>query len=338
MPQATIRDVAAAAGVSVASVSRVVNGSNGVSERVRDRVLAAVAELGYRPNRAARSLRTRAAAVIGLIISDITNPFFTSMVRGVEDAAQAAGFSVVLANADEDLAKELQYLEVAAAEQMAGVVLSPASSRHTSIDLLAERGIPIVTVDRRLRDAGVDSVTVNNQQAACDATTHLIEQGCRQIGFVAGPSETTTAAGRLAGYQEALSAAGRDFQESLLAYGDYRVDGGRAATATLLELSEGIDGLFVSNNLMTIGALQALHERSLTIPGDVALVGFDDMSWSIGYRPSLSLVQQPTYEIGHQAATLLLKRIRGDRSDPWHVVLEANLEVRDSSRRRAKAG
>jgi len=139
MPQATIRDVAAAAGVSVASVSRVVNGSKGVSERVRDRVLAAVAELGYRPNRAARSLRTRAAAVVGLIISDITNPFFTSMVRGVEDAAQAAGFSVVLANADEDLAKELQYLEVAAAEQMAGVVLSPASSQHTRIGLLAER-------------------------------------------------------------------------------------------------------------------------------------------------------------------------------------------------------
>jgi len=334
MPQATIREVAAAAGVSVASVSRVVNESAEVSDRVRDRVLTAVAELGYRPNRAARSLRTRAAAVIGLIISDITNPFFTSMVRGVEDAAQAAGFSVVLANADEDLAKELQYLEVAAAEQMAGVVLSPASSRHSRIDLLAECGIPIVTVDRRLRDAGLDSVTVNNQQAACDATTHLIEQGCHQIGFVAGPAETTTAIGRLAGYQEALSAAGREFEESLVSYGDYRVVGGRAATATLLELSEGIDGLFVSNNLMTIGALQVLHERNLSIPGDVALVGFDDMSWNLGSRPSLSLVQQPTYEIGHQAATLLLKRIRGDRSDPWHVVLEATLEVGDSSQRR----
>lgn len=334
MPHANIRDVAAAAGVSVASVSRVLNQSAEVGAQVRERVLAAVAELGYRPNGAARSLRTRAAAVVGLIISDITNPFFTSMVRGVEDAAQAAGFSVMLANADEDLAKESQYLEVAAAEKLAGVVLSPASSQHTRIDLLTERGIPVVTIDRRLRNPAVDSVTVNNRGAALEASAHLIDEGCRRIGFVAGPPETTTATGRLAGHKAALLAAGREFEESLLAYGDYRVEGGRAATASLLELSGGIDGLFVSNNLMTVGALQALGERELRIPDDVALVGFDDMSWNVGYRPSLSLVEQPTYEIGHQAATLLLKRIRGDRSDPSHLVLTATLTVRDSSRRR----
>ena len=162
----TIRDVAAAAGVSPATVSRVLNLKEDVNADLRRRVLAAVTDLGYRRNGPARSLRTRAAMVLGIIISDITNPFFTALVRGVEDRAQLAGYSVVLANADEDVAKEARYLEVAAAEQLAGVLLSPASSRLTNIDVLLERGIPVVTIDRRLAAASVDSVTVNNRQAA----------------------------------------------------------------------------------------------------------------------------------------------------------------------------
>ena len=152
----TIRDVAAAAQVSAGTVSRVLNGKRDVGDELRRRVLAAVSELGYRPNGAARSLRTRAAMVLGVIISDVTNSFFTAVVRGAEDKAQGAGYSLVLANADEDLRKEARYLEVAAAEQMAGVLLSPASSRQTSIDVLLERGIPVVTIDRRLTTAPVE--------------------------------------------------------------------------------------------------------------------------------------------------------------------------------------
>ena len=182
----TIRDVAAAAGVSPATVSRVLNMKEDVADDLRIRVLAAVSELGYRRNGAARSLRTRAAMVIGLIISDISNPFFTAMVRGVEDVAQLAGYSVVLANADEDVAKESRYLEVAAAEQMAGVLLTPASSQLTSIDILLERNIPVVTIDRRLANSPADSVTVNNRQATLAAAAHLISQGCQRVGFVAG--------------------------------------------------------------------------------------------------------------------------------------------------------
>src|SRR5580658_1696618 len=178
----TIRDVAAAARVSAGTVSRVINGKQDVADELRRRVLTAVSELGYRPNGAARSLRTRAA-----------------MVRGAEDKAQHAGYSLVLANADEDVSKEARYLEVAAAEQMAGVLLSPASSRQTSIDVLLERGIPVVTIDRRLAGVPADSVTVNNHQAAREATQHLISQGCRRIGIIAGPAQTTTGASRLAG-------------------------------------------------------------------------------------------------------------------------------------------
>ena len=213
----TIRDVAAMALVSPATVSRVLNGKQDVGSDLRRRVLGAVTELGYRRNGPARSLRTRAAMVLGVIISDITNPFFTAVVRGAEDQAQLAGYSVVLANADEDVAKEARYLEVAAAEQMAGALLSPASPQRTSIDVLLERGIPVVTIDRRLTAAPVDSVTVDNYQAASKAAQHLIGQGCRRVGLVAGPVETTTGARRLAGYRAALRAAGRAVDPSLIA-------------------------------------------------------------------------------------------------------------------------
>ena len=333
----TIRVVATTAGVSPATVSRVLNGNTEVNADLRDRVLAAVSELGYRPNGAARSLRTRATLVLGIIISDITNPFFTAMVRGVEDIAQEAGYSVILANADEDLAKESRYLEVAVAEQMAGVVLSPASSTQTRLDVLTERNIPVVTIDRRIRGSDFDSVTINNRDLARQATAHLIEQRCRRIGFIAGPSVTTTARDRLAGYTAAMRAAGRAIDPALIVPANYRIDGGYDATRALLQLPRRPDGLLVSNNLMTVGALDALSEAGLEMPRDIAFVGFDDVTWALGRRARVTAVQQPTYEIGRRAAELLLARIRGDKSAQRRVVLPAELIVRNSSQRLAAA-
>ncbi|WP_194896011.1 LacI family DNA-binding transcriptional regulator, partial [Catenulispora pinisilvae] len=203
----TIRDVAAVAEVSPATVSRVLNADQRVAPELRERVLAAVERLGYRPNSQARSLRTQATRVIGLIISDIQNPFFTSLVRGVEDAAQASGYSVVLANSDEDLGKEQQYLRVAAAEQMAGVILSPASSSRTRIGELVHEEIPVVTIDRRIA-ADVDSVAVDNVAGARRAVEHLLQTGASRVGIIAGPDDVSTAADRLEGYRAALRAAG----------------------------------------------------------------------------------------------------------------------------------
>ena len=331
----TIRDVAAAAGVSAGTVSRVLNGKDSVDRELCRRVLAAVAELGYRPNGAARSLRTRAAMVLGIVISDITNSFFTAVVRGAEDQAQQAGYSVVLANADEDLDKEGRYLEIAAAEQMAGVILSPASSKRTTIDVLRDRGIPVVTIDRRLALAEVDSVTVNNHQAARDATVHLLGQGCSRIGMIAGPAQTTTGASRLAGYRAALRSAGRAQDPSLVAFGDFRIDGGYAAARSLLRLRQPPDGLLISNDLMSIGALRAIGEAGLAIPADIAVVGFDNASWATALRPPLTVVTQPTYEIGQTAVDLLLRRVRGEKFPPRRVVLAAELVVRASSARLA---
>ncbi|WP_433328007.1 LacI family DNA-binding transcriptional regulator [Spirillospora sp. CA-294931] len=331
MTTVTIRDVARLAGVSPATVSRVLNTSESVSTELKERVLSAVAATGYRPNSQARGLRTRATTVLGVIISDITNPFFTSMVRGAEDAASQMGYSVVLANADEDLDKERRYLEVAAAEQMAGVLLSPASATKTRIDLLTTRGIPVVTIDRQLKGAQVDRVVVNNHRAAKEATLHLVEQGCRRIGFVAGRSDTTTGARRLAGYRAGLREAGLPFDPDLVADGGFRIDGGRAATERLL--ARAPDALFVANNLMTIGAVSALDAKGIAFPGDLALVGFDDVMPALGLRSEITAVSQPTYEIGRGAADLLLRRVRGEDFPPRDLTLEATLHIRASSLR-----
>lgn len=331
----TIRDVARLAGVSPATVSRVLNNNPEVNGSYRERVNAAIAQLDYRPNGLARNLRRRATMVIGVFISDITNPFFTAMVRAVEDVAQAAGYSAVLANADEDVSKEVRYLEVAAAERMAGVVLSPASSRHTRIDVLAEHGIPVVCVDRKLLTADVDSVVVTNRRAARQATEHLLAEGCRRVAFIGGQPETSTAAERLTGYRQALRSAGRAEDESLVVSGGFRIEGGYDATAELLARRTPPDGLVVANNLMTLGAMQCLIEKGVPVPDRMAVVGFDDFAWATALRPALTVVSQPIYDVGRQAAELLLRRIRGEKFAPQHVVLPTSLIMRGSSRRRS---
>ena len=327
----TIRDVAAIAEVSPATVSRVLNADERVAPELRMRVLAAVERLGYRPNSQARSLRTQATRVIGLIISDIQNPFFTSLVRGVEDVAQASGYSVVLANSDEDLGKEQQYLRVAAAEQMAGVILSPASSSRTRIGELVHEEIPVVTIDRRIA-ADVDSVAVDNVAGARQAVEHLLKTGATRVGIIAGPADVSTAADRIEGYHAALRDAGIAVDPALLVRGDFRIDGGHRAAGRLLDLPahQRPDALFAANNLMLIGTLDAMAERGLTAPADLLLAGFDEMSWA-GFAPPLTLVEQPTYEIGRLATEMLLRRISGDTSAAEHIVLDATLKVRASS-------
>jgi LacI family transcriptional regulator len=328
----TIRDVAERAGVSIATVSRVLNDRPDVTAAIRERVIEAAAALHYEPNRAARSLRTRATSVLGLLIADITNPFFTAVARGVEDAAQHAGYSVLLANTDEDLPKEHRYLEVAVAERLAGVLLSPASSTATSVARLAEAGIPVVTIDRRLQRPEVDSVTVSNFRGAADATRHLIEQGCQRVAFIGGPQSTTTGARRLAGYRAAIREAGRPDAPELIVRGDYRLEGGRQAMAELLE-NTTFDGVLIANGPMAIGAMQVLADWERVVPDDVAVVSFDEELWASAYRPALSVVAQPTYEIGQRAAELLLERIADPSLPPRRLVLPATLHERASSLR-----
>jgi LacI family transcriptional regulator len=298
----TIYDVAREAGVSAATVSRVLNGHEDVNAEMAGRVVEAVEKLRYRPNGVARSLRRQAAQVWALVISDIENPHFTALVRGVEDVARAHGFSVVLCNSDEDVEQEARYLEVALSNRMSGVILSP-SSGDTEVTPLLERGTPVVTIDRTLTRADVPAVVVDNEAAAEAATKHLLEAGYRRIGCVTGPLHTSTAERRLAGYRSALADA---VDPELIKVENYKEDGGYRAVRELLAADSPPDALFVANSLMTMGALEALVEQNIKIPTEMGLIGFDDSPWLRLMRPSLSVVAQPTYEIGRRAAQLLL--------------------------------
>jgi len=253
------------------------------------------------------------------------------MVRGVEDAAQEAGYSVQLANTDEDPEKEIRQLEIAAAEQLAGIILSPTSSTSANHEMLGLRGMPIVTVDRRLRGARIDSVTTTNRRAAFEATEHLIDQGCRRIGMIAGPSNVTTGAHRQSGYKSALKARQIELDNALIVTSNFRMDGGYQAAKYLLQLANRPDALLVSNSLMTIGALEAIKEADLRIPEDIALVAFDDVDWANALRAPLTVIAQPAYEVGRTAARLLLNRIRHRESPIQHAILPATLKIRQSS-------
>lgn len=324
---ATIHDVAQAAGVSTATVSRALNGKSTVDPELAARVVTAAHELDYRPNAVARNLRRQATTVWALIISDIENPFFTAVARGVEDVAQAAGHSVVLCNSDEDLDKEARYLQVAVAERVAGVVLSPTAT-DTDIGLLGEHGIPVVAIDRPL--PGINTVLVGSRTGARDATAHLVAAGYRRIACITGPQRVSTAEDRVDGYADALRAAGQRLNYRLVRHADFKVDGGRRAAERLLGASRPPDALFVANSLMAVGALQALAVRGLRAGRDVGLVAFDDAPWTQLVDPPITVVAQPAYAIGEAAGRLLADHTNGPRT----ITLDAELIVRGSSTRR----
>lgn len=331
---ATIYDVARRAQVSAATVSRVLNGRNTVDPDLADRVLKAVTDLGYRRNSMARNLRQQRSSLWAVIISDVENPFFTSMVRGVEDVASSAGYSVVLCNSDEDPAKEADYISVALEEQMAGVIISSSTDSAENISQLVEASCPVVVIDREIEGVEADAVLVDNEHGAEVATAHLIEQGFANIACITGPRHLSTAVQRLSGYWRALEAAGRPADESLVRYSDFRERGGHEAMAALLESGRAPGAVFVANNLMTVGVMECLSERGVSVPGDVGVVGFDEIPWADLVRPSISTVAQPTYDEGRRAAQLLVQRLAEPDVVPTREVLESTLHVRDSSTRR----
>ncbi|HTV12437.1 MAG TPA: LacI family DNA-binding transcriptional regulator [Acidimicrobiales bacterium] len=327
----TIVDVARAAGVSTATVSRVLNDHPKVDAGLRSRVLRAVKELGYRPSRVARSLRTRRNRVWALIISDVrTGPFFADVVRGVEDIAYGAGYSIFLCNADENAAKEASYIELAVAENVAGLILTPSSER-TDLSPLIHSGIPVVLADRSLPSEYADTVTVDNISGAYQAVSHLLAGGFKRIACITGPLQTTTGERRYVGYCKALAEAGRAVDEALVRVADFREAGGSAAMRDLLQEDRRPDAVFVTNHLMAIGALQEIDQAGLLIPDDVAIVSFDDMSWSTLLRPPLTAVAQPAYDLGVESARLLLSRLEGYSGTPRLVTLSPALVVRASS-------
>ncbi|ONI75624.1 LacI family transcriptional regulator [Kribbella sp. ALI-6-A] len=329
---ATISDVAALAGVSTATVSRALNGKATVDPELAARVRTAADQLGYQPNGPARNLRRQEAAVVALIISDVENPFFTAIARGVEDVAHEVGYSVVLCNSDESAGKENRYIDIAIQERVAGVILSPTGTT-SSVEKLAARGTAFVAVDRPLPQQDSDVVLVDTRLAARQATEHLIAQGYQRIGCITGPSGVRTADDRLAGYRDALKAAKHRSSTKLVRRTEYKAAGAHKAALDVLSQEEPPDALLVANSAMAVGVLQALQERGIRPGRDVGLVAFDDAPWAALVDPPLSVVAQPAYEIGTVAARLLLARIADGSRPPTTTTLGARLIERGSSHR-----
>jgi len=327
----TIKDVAKRADVSTATVSRVLAGSDSVSEKLRARVLESVDALGYIPNQLGRSLRRQTTNIIGLIVTDIQNPFFTSIVRGIQDVLQEHQLVVLIANSDENPKQELLHLQILLSQGVRGLIFAPSRLDYHGLESIF-KDMAVVAVDRIPLNLGVDSVVVDNVSGAKIATQHLIDQGHRRIGFIAGISKVTTGQDRLRGYLQAIQEAGLPRNDELIQEGFFLQQGGFKAMQALLNLPVHPTAVVSSNNLMTLGALQAIHERCMLIPDEIAVVGFDDMTWTPSLQPPLTVVAQPTYEIGRQAATLLLERFNNPDVPCQHLVLETELIIRASTR------
>ena len=313
---ATMQDVATKAGVSIATVSHVINGTRSVAKRTTARVEQAMEELDYRPNAVAQSLRTRRTHAIAAVVSDITNPFFSTIIRGLEDAANEEGYSLIVCNSDESPEKEERQIRLLRRRQVDGLVVSPVGDGSNTIfrDLLRSE-IPLVFVDRRSEDIHVDAVLSENIEGAEFAVRHLIQKGHTRIGLILGTKGSTTTEERLLGYREVLSEAGVPFEDVLVKWGGYRKDGGRQATAELLSMDEPPTALFSTNNLMTVGVLQELAHQGLTVPRDMALVSFDDLSLGELLTPPLSAVLQDPYKLGSGAFSILLERMKPGGSE-----------------------
>jgi LacI family transcriptional regulator len=330
----TIRDVARRAGVGQATVSRVLNGSAARPE-TRERVLKAAAELGFVPNRLARGLVAKSTRTIGLVIPDITNPFFPSLTRGVEDSASSGGYSVFLCNTDNDPATEELELRRLSEHRVDGIIFVGTTNRRDLLESVLATGVPMVMTDRPVDDLDADSVLVDNNAGARAACRHLIDLGHRRIGLVAGTSRTRTGQERVTGYREALREAGISVDESLMAQGNYTLESGYQAAQVLFGRFPRPTAIFAANDVMAIGVIRAAEEAGLTVPDDLSVVGYDDIQFASMVRPALTTVRQPAYEMGRSAMTMLLERISGEAAGAGRQHLfQPELVVRATTRRR----
>jgi LacI family transcriptional regulator, galactose operon repressor len=329
----TIRHVAERAGVSAMTVSRVINESPRVSRETRRRVEEAVAELGYVPNRLARSLSARKTGALGLIVPDVGNPFFTLVVRGAEQVAWRSGYHVILCNTQGDLDREREYLEDMIAFQVEGVLLAPVGDRsRPNLRALGHNRVPFVLVDRSVAGLETDLVQGDSVAGARRLVEHLIALGHTRIAMVTEPNEVSTARDRLQGYRDALEAAGIPVSEQLVAE-TIAIDPGNAfeATRRLLELPERPTAIFAVNNIAALGVVEAARAHGLAIPEDLALVCFDDLENASRLSPFLTVMAQPAETFGTIATQLLLDRIAGQAGDRRRVVvLPADFIVRES--------
>lgn len=334
---ATLESVAAEAGVSRATASRVLTGSPRVSDAARDKVLAAASRLSYVPNAAARSLVTRRSDTVAFVVCEpeekfFSDPFFATVLNGAHRVVAAHGLQVVFVVVATDPDRD-QLERYAAGGHLDGAMFVSLHGSETMPARLDALGLPVVLAGRSLDPdaAGLPVVDVDNAQGASLATRRLLERGCEHVVTISGPTDMAGAMDRLAGWRAALTGAGRTPQDDDVATGDYTVEGGHRAMLELLDRSPDLDGVFAANDLMAAGAIRAVVDRGLRIPDDVAVVGFDDVPIAQATQPQLTTVHQPIEELGRRMAQSLVASLVGGEPAPQHVRLGTHLVVRHSA-------
>jgi LacI family transcriptional regulator/LacI family repressor for deo operon, udp, cdd, tsx, nupC, and nupG len=324
-------EVAKRAGVSIATVSRVLNNSDKVNEATRIKILKAIKDLKYQPSRVAKRLRSKSVSskLLGVLIPDIKNPFYVDVLRGIEDIAYKNDYAIIMCNYGQDQKKEIMYLNILKSEAIDGLIAAPVNENDQQLKGIIKNGLPVVCVDRGLAGIDVDIVWVNNEEGAFVAVNHLINSGYKRIAYISGLPSIPSSRMREKGYRRALETNHLLIQE-LVKYGDSSYESGVSLCAELLDMSHGPDAIFTGNNLITLGALETIHKLKKKIPKDIAIVGFDDMFWSSSLNPPLTAVRQPAYEIGKRAGELLIQRINDPQRPCIQMTLNVELMIRSS--------
>ncbi|SDI67419.1 LacI family DNA-binding transcriptional regulator [Alteribacillus bidgolensis] len=330
---ASIKEVAKKANVSTATVSHVINGTRFVADPTKEKVFQAMKELDYRPNMVARSLRSRKSYTIGLLVplvaDDTSNFFFMSIANGIEQVLKENGYNLILSNSNENIETEREQIEVFNTQFIDGLVIAPVNGMDANYekDLLGD--YPVVVIDRKPSEFQGDVVLVNNRKATYDAVSSLLKKGHRSIGYISGALGITTSDERLGGYKDALKEYSVPFEHRFIKEGPATFRSGYELASKLLK--EGVTALFAANNVMTMGAMSFLQEQKVNIPNEIAVIGYDDYDWMKVMSPPLSVVKQPSFELGKKAVEQLLKRMEGSLEESKEVLLEAEFIERGSS-------
>jgi LacI family transcriptional regulator len=334
----TIADVAKLAGVSVATAGRVLSGRGYAGKLARQRVLEAAEELEYVPNRVARSLRLRRTKMLGLLIADVENSFYSAIARNVESVAKDAGYHVVLCNSSDDPSEEREYLKLLEEIRVDGLIITPTPRNRRWLERLREQDIVIVQIDRQVDRLEADAILVDNQGDAASAVSHLLAAGHTEIGILTGPLDVTTAKLRLAGYRQAMKEHGVLVRPELIRAGSFRRDHAIKEAYDLITVERPPTAIFAANNILAEAALMTLAEMGLKVPKDMSLVAFDDTPWMSMLKPPITTVRQPVADMARSAAELLLRRLRSGPGEPATVLFNAELVVRGSVASVARQG
>ncbi|RTE02846.1 LacI family DNA-binding transcriptional regulator [Paenibacillus whitsoniae] len=330
----TIYDIAEKAGVSAMTVSRVINNTGRISEDTRKRVRKVMEELNYIPNSAARSLVSQKTNILSLLIADITNPFYTTLARGAEDAAKKAGYRLLFANSDENYAKEKDYVDMMLSTRVDGVLFAPTGDLSVdNLNRLLQHQIPLVILDREVPGIEADIVLGDSKEGAKTLVEHLVSLGHRRIAMINGSPDVSTARLRYTGYREALVLSGLPMDDELVVHLGFRVFHEDAALDALLTLKDPPTAIFAANNLLAVGIIQSLRERGLQVPEDISVACFDDIGPAEMINPFLTVAAQPAYQFGLLGMQLLIERIEAEAAQPPRkIMLPSDLIIRSSTR------